>query len=135
MSSEITPENVHLYASPCMCGVVNTETGEFKEGVMAKDGQLTYCNPLPWWKRLFGRKAKVELWGEPQYVTTVHGTRKLVNYAIWRGADVQTVSTTAAIYRETHRYTGARRYWVKDSWGSHYIDTVAYERDGSVVEA
>ncbi len=128
MSSEITAENAHLYAANIQCGVVNPETGEFKEGRVAKDGQLVYRNPLPWWKRLFGCKTKVELWGAPEYVTTVKGTRAITTFS-----RVQRVSTTATIYRETHRYTGARRYWVQDGWGSHDIDPVAYERDGQVV--
>lgn len=133
-TSAITKENAHLYqANSAQCGVVDTQTGEFKKGHINRRGQLVYRNPLPWWKRIWGMKSKVELWGPSEYVHTFTGTQTWIDWNMFRGARFSEHKTTGVVYRETHRYTGEKRYWVRAGGCDRYIDSEAFERAGKVV--
>lgn len=135
MSSEITPENAHLYAANvASCGIVDTNTGEFKEGYTDRKGNLVYRNPLPWWKRLLGMKSKEKLWGEWEYLTTRQGQQTLLEGGMFCKTQYHEWDVSIHIYQQIHRYTGAKRYYAKTSSGMvSDIDTRAYEREGRVV--
>jgi len=134
MSTQITAENAHLYAANTApiahCGVLNTNTGEWQEGYTDRKGNLVYRNPLPWWKRLFGKKKIVPLWSDWEYQTPVAGKQTFWEGGMFRETKYHEWDTSIHIYRQTHRYTGARRYYAKGGLVTMRIETDAWERFG-----
>jgi hypothetical protein len=127
-------KNYMANSAVASCGFVNVETGEFKEGRQNKDGNLTYHNPLPWWKRLFGKKDVVELWGEWEYLTTGKGKQTLLQGGLFSSTEYREWDTEIHVYSQSHRYTGERRYRAKTTSGLVLdIDAKAYEKTGRVV--
>lgn len=130
MSIELKPNMTALDSStgervPFICGTVNTATGEFKEGYVDKSGNLAYRNPLPWYKRLFGMKAKQNVWGKWEFVSMVK-TKRHMDSAF--GGYCGSVKTTAAVYRRVNVYTGKEQYMATDAYDSEYIDPSAWKR-------
>lgn len=110
-------------------GIIDTKTGEFKEGYIDKAGKMAYRNPLPLWRRLLGQKSREEMWGESMFVRTVSVTASESGPFSRR----QSWSLSTGIYKQVHKMTGARRYWARSSLGDFDIDSNAFESDGSVI--
>lgn len=129
-----------LYNSPIQFGAVDTSTGEMSEGYIGKDGKMAYrpaVEPLPWWKRLLGLKPKVKtatLWGPPELIGTGEGVQSFVSGGVFSDVRRHEWEVTCAVYRESHLYTGVRRYWVRTGGGGEWsIDGDVYEKTGKII--
>ena len=136
MTMDQDPKGYDPYTSnaTAVCGTLNTETGEFKEGRQDKKGNLTYHNPLPWWRRLLGQKEIHSLWGEWEYLASGEGKQTRLESGLFSSAKYQEWGTEIHVYRQRHLCTGENRYRVKTTSGlAMEIDAVVYEKTGKVV--
>lgn len=80
----------------------------------------TTFTPDPWWQCLFRR------WSEPEFLRIVSFRTRVRGLTDWS-------NTRGSLYRQTHRRTGCRQYYVVCNDGTLGVDGAAYEHNQSLI--
>ena len=121
---------------PISFGCIDGETGEFKKGYIDKSGNMKYKNPLPWYKKIFGKKEIHDLWGSPEYVGYVSKEFKLIGMGIFNGGqNYGNYTNYYTLYKEKNKFNNKYRYYMMFNGKLYsYIDSNAYEKNGLIIE-
>lgn len=105
-------------------GCIDVKEMKFHAGYMTKGGEMKYEK----------RGSKTDPWGEIEFLENREGSCWRID-SPWFG-DTTTIElpVVKTIYRQRHIFTNEYRYFMGSPTDREYIDKIAYEASGTVVE-